>query len=70
MEIPDLGGGGGYHILCVLADCQQCWNGTTYILTINLIKILSHYMLQVYALRYDVQVYPVHVCTSLLRMLH
>ena len=27
---------GGYHLLCVLADCQQCWNGTTYILTINL----------------------------------
>ena len=22
-------GGGGYHILCVLADRQQCWNGTT-----------------------------------------
>ena len=28
--------GGGYHILCVLADRQQCWNGTTYILIINL----------------------------------
>ena len=22
------GGGGGYHIFCVLADRQQCWNGT------------------------------------------
>ena len=31
-----MGGGGGYHILCVLADRQQCWNGTTYILIINL----------------------------------
>ena len=30
------GGGGGYHILCVLADRQQCWNGTTYIFIINL----------------------------------
>ena len=24
-------GGGGYHILCLLADRQQCWDGTTYI---------------------------------------
>ena len=30
------GGGGGYHIMCMLADRQQCWNGTTYILTFNL----------------------------------
>ena len=34
VEIPDpvsyLWGGGG-TILCLLADCQQCWDGTTYI---------------------------------------
>ena len=30
------GGGGGGTILCLLADRQQCWDGTTYILTINL----------------------------------
>ena len=30
------GGGGGGTILCVLADRQKCWNGTTYILIINL----------------------------------
>ena len=23
-----MGGGGGYHIFCVLAERQQCWNGT------------------------------------------
>ena len=26
-----MGGGGGGTILCLLADCQQCWDGTTYI---------------------------------------
>ena len=36
-----MGGGGGGGVpyivcLCVLADRQQCWNGTTYILIINL----------------------------------
>ena len=25
------GGGGGGTILCLLADRQQCWDGTTYI---------------------------------------
>ena len=29
-----MGGGGGYHILPVLADRQHCWNGTTYNLVI------------------------------------
>ena len=40
------GGGGGYHILCMLADRQQCWNGTTYILTFNLFYLLSHHKFQ------------------------
>ena len=26
-----MGGGGGCTILCLLADRQQCWDGTTYI---------------------------------------
>ena len=26
-----MGGGGGGTILCLLADRQQCWDGTTYI---------------------------------------
>ena len=58
--------GGGGTILCVLADRQQCWNGTTYILIINLFSVLGHHKFQVYVFRLHIglQIYCISLSTG------